>query len=237
MKKWEFGIILVFVISSIFIAVHFYYLFPYNGISSRESICPLKYGMIECLQGRGIILFFNPSNMTIENISVETSIDPKGKLIYENKRQLKFNETNYIITKNCNPQNIQIKWCCREECYETKFNESEIGDVQIEEMAKMANLTLPTTTILPEESYPPHPIPEDCERLKTSVKNFCYADVAEISGNITYCEKIWDPDIKRFCIARGELDENKCKYIEDNGLRNECIFSINLKKKWLGLNG
>ena len=86
-----------------------------------------------------------------------------------------------------------------------------------------------------KESYPLHPIPEDCEKLKTGVQNFCYADVAEITGNMSYCERIWDPDIKKFCIARGELDENKCKYIEDEGLREECVFSINLKKKWLGL--
>lgn len=86
-----------------------------------------------------------------------------------------------------------------------------------------------------KETYPEHPTPKDCEKLKTGVQNFCYADVAEISGNISYCEKIWDPDIKRFCIARGELDVDKCKYVEDEGLRNECIFSINLKKKWLGI--
>jgi hypothetical protein len=46
------------------------------------------------------------------------------------------------------------------------------------------------------ETYPEHPKLEDCEKLNTSIKNFCYDDVAEISGNEKICEKISDDDIK-----------------------------------------
>ncbi|MCD6368086.1 MAG: hypothetical protein J7L45_03310 [Candidatus Aenigmarchaeota archaeon] len=86
-----------------------------------------------------------------------------------------------------------------------------------------------------KETYPEHPRIEDCEKLKTGVQNFCYADVAEITGEKSYCEKIWDPEIKSFCIARLDLNEEGCKYIKDKGLKDECLFSINLKKKWMGL--
>jgi len=89
--------------------------------------------------------------------------------------------------------------------------------------------------IVSKETYPGHPRPEDCEKLKTGVQNFCYADLAEITGDKSYCEKIWDPEIKSFCIARLDLNEEECKYIIDEGLRDECVFSINLKEKWMGL--
>lgn len=86
---------------------------------------------------------------------------------------------------------------------------------------------------MPKENYPVHPEPEDCKKLVTIAKSFCYADVAEIKNDIMLCEKVTNQEIKIFCIAKLELNEEKCKKIMDKDLREECIRAINQKREWL----
>ena len=75
--------------------------------------------------------------------------------------------------------------------------------------------------------YPEHPTLADCE--KTSKRDFCIGDVAEISNNVDICQQINDPDIRNFCIARISIDKNLCNQLLDEGLRGACLESIELK--------
>ena len=86
-----------------------------------------------------------------------------------------------------------------------------------------------------EQGYPLHPTLEDCEKLTTPVQNFCYDDVAEITGKVEICDRIWDRDIKKHCVARVTLDSSLCLKIIDEGLREGCLESIELKKRVLGV--
>jgi hypothetical protein len=82
------------------------------------------------------------------------------------------------------------------------------------------------------ETYPAHPELSDC--ANTSKRDFCIGDVAEISGDISLCHEISDPDIKKFCIGRISLNETLCMEVVDEGLREACLESISLKISWSG---
>jgi hypothetical protein len=77
------------------------------------------------------------------------------------------------------------------------------------------------------DSYPEHPTLADCE--KTSKKDFCIGDVAEINQNIALCQQIQAYDIRTFCIARLSLNKTMCQEIVDRGLSDSCIESIETK--------
>jgi hypothetical protein len=79
------------------------------------------------------------------------------------------------------------------------------------------------------ETYPTEPKLEDCEKMQTSRINFCFADVAEITNNITLCEKIFDSEIKNFCVAKVMLNSTKCLDIYDTSLKESCLESITMK--------
>lgn len=79
------------------------------------------------------------------------------------------------------------------------------------------------------ETYPTEPKLEDCEKMQTSRINFCFADVAEITNNVTLCEKIFDPQIKIFCVAKVMLNSTKCLDIHDTSLKESCLESIAMK--------
>lgn len=79
------------------------------------------------------------------------------------------------------------------------------------------------------EAYPEEPRLEDCEKMTTCRCNFCFADVAEITNNITICEKIFDSDIKVFCVGKIALNLTKCSDVNDIELREACLESIRLK--------
>ncbi len=84
------------------------------------------------------------------------------------------------------------------------------------------------------ETYPQDPELEDCEKMKTCGGSFCFADVAEITGNLTICERICDYDIKIFCVAKVTIDSAICSKIKDIGLKDACLDSIQMKKNWTG---
>ena len=79
------------------------------------------------------------------------------------------------------------------------------------------------------ETYPAEPKIEDCEKMQTCRSNLCFADVAEITNNLTICEKIFDPDIKVFCVAKVIVNSTKCLDVNDTGLREVCLESIEMK--------
>lgn len=84
------------------------------------------------------------------------------------------------------------------------------------------------------EEYPLEPRLEDCENMKTCRCNFCFADVAEITGNLTICEMVWDLDINTFCVAKVTLNSTMCSDVIDEGLREGCLESIQMKMEWMG---
>lgn len=87
-------------------------------------------------------------------------------------------------------------------------------------------IELPNKNLPP--TYPAYPTLADCE--KTSKKDFCMGDVAEIKNDIGICGKIYDPDIKTFCIARISMDDAMCKEIIDPALSEACLESISIRR-------
>ena len=73
---------------------------------------------------------------------------------------------------------------------------------------------------------------QGCE--ENAKRDFCIDDLAEMTGNITLCSKINDPDIGVFCRARLLPDEGMCRNVVDSGLRETCLESIKMKKNWTG---
>ncbi len=86
-------------------------------------------------------------------------------------------------------------------------------------------------------SCPKHPILEDCKKVCGGAKkSFCIDDVAEISNNISICNKINDWEIRTFCIARISLNNTMCQTLRDKELMKSCLESIEMKKQWMGLS-
>jgi hypothetical protein len=90
---------------------------------------------------------------------------------------------------------------------------------------KEGNFSIPYENL--SETYPEHPKLEDCE--KTSKKDFCIGDVAEINQNLDLCQQIQAYDIRTFCIARLSLNKTMCQEIADKGLSDSCVESIEMK--------
>lgn len=81
------------------------------------------------------------------------------------------------------------------------------------------------------ESYPEHPKTiKDCER--TSKRDFCVGDLAEMTNNLSLCHEIKDLEIRIFCVARISLNNTMCMDLGDEDLRGACLDSINLKRSW-----
>jgi len=80
------------------------------------------------------------------------------------------------------------------------------------------------------ETYPAEPTIKNCENMTTCRYNFCFADVAEITKNLTVCNMIFDPEIRVFCIAKVTLNSTKCLDVNDTMLKDACLESIEMKK-------
>ncbi|UCG95296.1 MAG: hypothetical protein JSV92_04620 [archaeon] len=222
-----------FLTAFIIIGVYSYFSYPYKRISSlEESGCPINYGEIKCFYGRAVMPVFNPGVHEIKSIELEipTKI---GRDIYQTD-DLEASQLETIVLKSLNcpitddgSSGIKIRWCCSDACYETEFSRKESKNFDIRE----TDVELESFVQI-EETYPLHPEPEDCREL-ISKRDFCYADVAEIRGDISFCEKISDTDIYIFCRAKVNLSEAGCYGIENEELKNECIRSVRQKKKWL----
>lgn len=218
--------------------------FPYyKEISSlNHSVCPVGYSRIGELSGGGsIVVFYNKNNMTINNLKLEL-YEADRKEGYDIVGSLEFNSSAHkIFNEKVSSEDLSLKWCCDGKCYKMDFNKAEAKNIEIRNMEGLSdNITSPFRNRTyneseTAESYPPHPQSQDCKVIDEDYKRgFCYVDVAEITGEIKYCERIEGPEIKIFCKARAKLDEKMCEYIRDDKLRSDCIRSINRKEKWLG---
>lgn len=244
-KKYTKIIFLLFLLIVIFFSWTAVTLPYHKNVSSlNETICPLKYSPVKELDnGENIIALYNGKNITIKNIELEISKD--GKIYkYKVPGTLGIDDSTYkVFSRNISSENINLKWCCDSKCYKMEYNTGESEDIEIKSMGleeeNIKNTSNRTSlegknTNKSVRSYPPHPKPEDCEDINNYMEGFCYADIAEIRGEMKYCDKIEDFEINAFCRARVKLNKSICEKIEDEGLRNECIWSINTKKEWLG---
>jgi hypothetical protein len=203
---------------------------PQKIARAENASCPIEYGKLICFYERLVLPFYNPKNITLEHIQIVREIKDKES-ISELSVPLKPNETKVLILEDLKcplkekQENFTLRWICKDKFYETKLG-VEAGKTVVVELGNV-------TSSISQGSYSLHPTLEDCEKLTSSAKNFCYDDVAEISGNEKICEKISDDDIKKHCIARTTLNSSLCEQIKDDGLRKGCVESVKMKKKWL----
>lgn len=183
------------------------YLFVKNGMMLK---CPIIYSRIECYNNRPLITFKNPSKMNYTNIQV---IVPKnGEDIYIVSEPLFAKDIKSLFFNfscgNIKEEKIRFRWCCKFGCYEILLKN-------------------PKPIILLERRTL-----EECENLSIVKKLFCYANVAEITNNISICYLIDDNDISALCFAKLTLNKTQCLKIKDEPLKNTCLQSVETKIKW-----
>lgn len=86
-----------------------------------------------------------------------------------------------------------------------------------------------------DSSYPSHPSLSDCREVEDRFdRQFCISDVAELKGNATLCSRIGEKygNIRRFCEARINLNESKCRTLNDPELVQSCLESIEMTERW-----
>ena len=85
------------------------------------------------------------------------------------------------------------------------------------------------------QKYPEHPTLSDCEKLSGIDRDFCLSDVAEIANDTKQCERVTDPNIYKFCIARITINSTMCEELPAIEWKTNCLESISMKKEWLGI--
>ncbi|MCD6371392.1 MAG: hypothetical protein J7L39_01605 [Candidatus Aenigmarchaeota archaeon] len=188
---------------------------------STEISCPLFSSNISCINEGLEIWFYNPNNVSVYRIKI---IVPtmRGRDIYNVKEPLEAHAIKKLRLNYCyrdrRLEEFTIEWCCNKSCFREKLN-NLIRNFSVE----------------PEVPKEPMSI-EECDSISNEIKRlFCIADVAEIKNNITLCYEIKNPDIFYHCIARVELNASKCTLILDEELKKACVESVELKKKFYGL--
>ncbi|MCJ7479245.1 MAG: hypothetical protein MUP63_03665 [Candidatus Nanohaloarchaeota archaeon QJJ-7] len=86
-----------------------------------------------------------------------------------------------------------------------------------------------------DSSYPNHPSLSECEEVQDQFeRQFCFSDVAEMEGDAELCGRIGGnySNIQRFCEARINLNESKCRTLNDQYLVESCLESIEMKQEW-----
>jgi hypothetical protein len=193
--------------------------------------CPIEFGNVACFDEQAILPFYNPNDIDLTGIQVFVP-KPNGVDIYNVDQPLKVNKTEVLIlhTLSCDStvraEELKIRWCCEGKCYESLLSTPTEGF----ELEKSESPQEGGT----KETYPEYPTIEDCQKLETHVREFCFDDVAEINDDVTLCELIEDEEIKKHCAGRISLNETMCGEISEPGLRDGCLESINLKSKWAG---
>jgi len=93
----------------------------YNENNIEDISCPIEYSNIECINNTPVIGFYNPNNISLENIRLIVPTEA-GVDIYNVNESLTpdITETLVIFNSPCSLQEDKIKlnWCCGE-CYNT----------------------------------------------------------------------------------------------------------------------
>lgn len=186
----------------------------------NQSLCPIFYSSLMCTDEAPTITFFNPTDKKITDIQIfipkEGGTDIYNVIYPLNASQMSNLTLNYTSC-DISLEEIKMRWCC-DRCYETYLDSPE--DLQL------ANLSLQMSL--------QHPSLENCEKLELAERYSCYGVVAETTNDITICELIDDIDFYSLCIAQLTLNSTKCSDINDQGLKDACFDSIEMKKEWKG---
>ena len=236
-KKWIYVIFLLSIIAIGFYSINDRNIKIQNNNISSE--CMIKYSYPKVINGTISVGFYNPTKYDMTKIKV---IVPKfnGIDIYNVDKPLMSHETKVLTFFNYrgsikDVNKFVVSWCCNEDCYQTKLNNfSSSIKVGISNFTVNYTYNLSKNGENNNSDYPVHPKMSDCQELNnTIIRQFCYSDVAEITDNLTICERfVYDHDINPFCVARVTLNKTLCNNILDDNLRQSCIDSINIKKKW-----
>ena len=216
-KNWfQYSKTIVFFIAILIIAIyHFFF------ESNVNVTCPIEYGRSQCVEGKLLIPFYNPNNVSIEKLRLIVPTK-RGKDIYNVKEPLLKNETKILVLNKCYDSDISryvIQWCCKNKCY-TQFLANPSEEIMI----------------IKTKNYG-HPTIKKCYQIEDGLKRqFCIGDVAEITNNITLCYELVDPDILNSCLGRVTLNSTYCEKIRDKSLSEACKASIEMKRRWLGIS-
>ena len=116
------------------------YLQEHNSLASydltgKNTTCPLEYGYSECINGKIYTPFYNPNNVSIENVKVLIP-KPNGVDIYNVQEPLGPKEAKSLTTTDCSDEEnltqivslFRLRWCCNESCYEIYMNASNLNE-------------------------------------------------------------------------------------------------------------
>jgi len=184
---------------------------------SDNITCKILYSNGTCVGGKLVIWFSNPNREALKGIKIIVPTE-RGEDIYNVKEPLLPFEIKSLKLNSCYnfPRDFStytLLWCCKSGCFRTYMeNPTEINVSEVYEEPRSLDV---------------------CRLIRDEIRMlFCYADVAEITNNVTICYFIKNPDIYYHCMARVTMNENLCDNIVDVELKEACHESINLKKIW-----
>lgn len=99
---------------------------PAKGLSLEEAIenhCVLDYGVIECIDERLVIPFFNSGEKTITYVRIVLPV-VNGEDIFHIREPLPPKQGESATLSECNrvkDEALTLFWCC-EKCYESPMN-------------------------------------------------------------------------------------------------------------------
>lgn len=103
---------------------------------SKNIGCSIEYSKPLCQDGEIVTVFHNPGDDPIRNVEVVVPDGKGGENIYEPGSPLPPNETSYLVTGNCQEQDMEkmsLGYCCEGECTRTDM-ENPSEDLGIEEI-------------------------------------------------------------------------------------------------------
>jgi hypothetical protein len=88
-----------------------------NSIINLNKSCVIEFGKPECENGKTNIKFYNPSNISMSNISVVAKTFA-GSDIYNIQEPLKSNKIENLDLFKCySVESMEVNWCCGDSCY------------------------------------------------------------------------------------------------------------------------
>jgi len=228
-RKW---VLAIFFLAAIAIGIYGLLSSPYTLVLEPSlTECPIEFGTMGCFE-HPVVPFFNPNEVDLTGIQV---LVPKanGVDIYNIDQSLKANTSEVLTLQalSCpatiKTDDLKVRWCCGK-CYESllstpssSFNVTQNQGPQNQEPQNQTR-----------ETYPQYPKKEDCLKLKSFVRNLCLDDAAELSGDVALCALVDESDWHLHCTGRLMLNESMCTEINDTKLKEGCLESIALKRKW-----
>lgn len=94
-----------------------------NGNFNLNKSCLIEFGKPECKNEKTEIKFYNPTNISLSNISVVAK-KMGGKDIYNVTRPLETGKTEVLDLFACySIDSMEVNWCCGNYCYRISIQE------------------------------------------------------------------------------------------------------------------